>query len=377
MDRSPFVRAGSRFPSLLLLIFLLLTVACGQAAPTPLPEPSPSATLKISSPTPSLTALPATATLSPTPVIIAGVTTALVNVRSGPGTEFAALGTLASGEPVEVELQSEDGLWLRILYPSAPDGHGWVSAPFIRLTSGSTVPRDVTPTPEGPIGYVLIRLNVRSGPGTSFESLGMLEAETQVILLAKNAVASWFQIEYPAGTEKTGWVTAQYIQTSLSSVLPVVDEFGAVISTGTPGPSPIPVIPSPTLGPAPEDGDSNSLPAVSVIFSATGTRSFTYSSLVSNPGGDGEDWLEFTPFATLPGAQARLLASLSCLGNGSLRVELWKSGALFTGWGSLACGDSDRSLSLLPGGAYQLRLLAEPGDGLQLVLYTLRLENLP
>ena len=356
---------------------LVAITACASATPTPVPEPSPSATLPVTV-TPSLTPTIPTSTpsLTPTPRLIPGETTTLVNVRSGPGTEFEILDYLQSGTAVQVEVQSEDGNWLRILHTEAPDGRGWVAAEYILLSSGERVPRELTPTPDGFSGTVLIRINVRSGPGTSFGSLGMLEDGTEVILLGKNSTASWFLVEYPAGSDETGWVTAQYIQTSFTSSLPVVDEFGQPLSTGTPGSSPTPMIATPTLGAAPEDGDSITLPGGKVIFSSSGTRLFTYSGLVSNPNGDSEDWLEITPFSSLPGTQARLLASLTCTG-GSIQVELWQAGALVGGWGKLVCGDMDRSLSLAPGVAYQLRLVAAPGDGLQLVTYILVMENLP
>ncbi len=183
------------------------------------------------------------------------------------------------------------------------------------------------------------------------ETLGMLEANTIVVLTAKNATASWFQIEYPSGSEARGWVTAQYIQTDYSAELPVVDEFGQPVSTGTPGATPVPMTPTPTLGPAAEDGDSSEDPAVSIVFSSGGTRKFTYSSQVSTPEGDAEDWVEFTPFDSLPAADARLLVTLVCTGNGTLDVELWQSGASLPAWGTLECGDSDRVLALPAGDA--------------------------
>lgn len=359
----------------LVLLLTLFAAACGTATPTPALESSPSATVETR--IPSETPLPRTSTPSATAVIVEGETTTLVNVRSGPGTTYGSLGLLQEGQKVQVDLQSEDGLWLRILYPDAPDGFGWVAAAYVSLPTGSHVPLDVTPTPGGLSGRVLIRLNVRQGPATTFEALGTLEPDTLVVLTAKNSTASWFQIEYPTGSEGRGWVTAQYVQTSYASELPVVDEYGQSVSTGTPGPSPVPVTPTPTLGPAAEDDDSSSSPAVSILFSSSGTRRFTYSSQVSNPGGDGEDWLEFTPFASLPGEKARLLASLSCTGNGALRVEMWQAGALLAGWGTLACGDSGQTISLAAGSVYQFRLVAAPGDGLRFVQYSLSVENLP
>ncbi len=358
------------------LLFIFILASCGTATPA-----STDAAIQTPSETPtaslSPTDTPTFHTLTPTLVLIPGTLTTQVNVRSGPGTTFESLGLLDKDEAVQVNLQNETGAWYRILYPDAPDGFGWVAAQYVSLPEGVEVPRAVTPTPGGPTGRVLIRLNVRSGPGTTFETLGMLEANTIVVLTAKNATASWFQIEYPSGSEARGWVTAQYIQTDYSAELPVVDEFGQPVSTGTPGATPVPMTPTPTLGPAAEDGDSSEDPAVSIVFSSGGTRKFTYSSQVSTPEGDAEDWVEFTPFDSLPAADARLLVTLVCTGNGTLDVELWQSGASLPAWGTLECGDSDRVLALPAGDAYQFRLSAASSEGLQFVQYSLTLQNLP
>jgi uncharacterized protein YraI len=309
--------------------------------------------------------------------MIPGETTTQVNVRAGPGTTYESLGLLGQGAALQVTLKSGDGLWYRILYPPAGDGFGWVAAAYVRLPEGSEVPGEATPLPDGPTGSVLQRLNVRSGPATSFESLGLLETGTIVVLTARNTTGAWFQIEYPAGPGGRGWVTAQYILTSMSEDLPVLDDFGQPLSTGTPGEGLPAASPTPTPAPAPEDGDSSASPAVSIIFASGGTRTFTYSSQVSAPDGDANDWVEFTPFASLPGAQARLRISLSCQGSGGLLIELWQGGIPLADWGALACGASGQSLLLTPGVAYQLRLSAQPGDGLRSVAYRLTLENLP
>ncbi|MEW6092709.1 MAG: SH3 domain-containing protein [Chloroflexota bacterium] len=363
-------------PLPLLTLLSLLLASCGTATPAPTEEAfaTPSAT---STPSLSPTETPTFPTPTFTLVLIPGTLTTQVNVRSGPGTTYESLGLLDTDETVQVNLQNETGAWYRILYPAAPDGFGWVAAQYVSLPEGSEVPRDVTPTPAGPTGRVLIRLNVRSGPGTTFETLGMLEADTIVVLAAKNATASWFQIEYPPGSEERGWVTAQYVQTDYSADLPVVDEFGQPVSTGTPGATPVPMTPTPTIGPAVEDGDSSTNPAVSILFSSGGTRKFTYSSQVSAPGGDAADWVEFTPFASLPGADARLLVTLVCAGNGTVDVELWQEGTPLPAWGTLACGDRDRVLTLPAGIVYQFRLSVANGDDLRLVQYSLTVDNLP
>jgi hypothetical protein len=84
----------------------------------------------------------------------------------------------------------------------------------------------------------------------------------------------------------------------------------------------------------------------------------------------------FTPY-TVNGKDARLLFSLSCSGNGTLLVELWQADSPLAGWGSLSCGVLGSAIRLPAGLAYALRLSPAAGAGLQLVSYTLTVENLP
>jgi hypothetical protein len=134
--------------------------------------------------------------------------------------------------------------------------------------------------------------------------------------------------------------------------------------------------PTPTIGPALADGDSAAHPASQTAFSASGTRQFIYSSQVSAPDGDAEDWVGFTPYA-ITGTTARLLFSLACSGNGTLSVELWQGGTALSGWGSLGCGDLEKPIPLPAGQPYEVRLLPAPGSGLRLVDYVLKVENRP
>jgi hypothetical protein len=221
------------------------------------------------------------------------------------------------------------------------------------------------------------RLNVRSGPGTTFESLGMLEPGVSVSLTGKNATATWFQINYPAGPGGRGWVTSQYVQTDATADLPVLDDYGNLVTPGASGTSSGPgLAPTPTVGPALTDGDSSNNPGIHVTFSATGTRRFVYSSEVSTPQGDPEDWVGFTPYST-SGVNARLTLSLTCAGNGSLTMELWQGGTQLSGWGALACGETGKTILLPAGQNYLVHLVPVAGDGLRLVAYTLTVQNYP
>jgi len=361
---------------MLLLAVLPWLAAC--TTPQPLASPnataSPAPTL-ISSDTPTATPQPPAATA--TPQSIQGSLTIKVNVRSGPGTSFASLGQLEAGGKVQITVRDATGSWYRLLYPSAPGGTGWVAAQYVQLAAGAQVPLDATPTPSGPQGRVLQLLNVRSGPGMSFDSLGMLPPNATVALTGKDATASWFQISYPSAPVGQAWVTAQYIQTDASGSLPVLDAYGTPVpANGTAGPVASQQTATPTVGPAYQDGDSAAAPGVRVTFSASGTRQFTYSGQVSAPQGDPEDWVEFTPFA-INARDAMLVFSLTCSGNGRLTVAMEQAGAPLSGWGTLACGDLNKLITLPASQPYEMRLVPAQADGLQLVNYILTVQNMP
>ena len=360
---------------LLLAALTLVGAACVQA---PAGEVTPTATgpaATAAAPSPSHTASQAPPTSTPRPV--EGTTRAQVNVRSGPGTGYDSLGLLDSGEKVQIVASDSQGQWYQILYPPAPQGRGWIAAQFVQVPAGTEIPPDATPTPAGPTGRLTQRLNVRSGPATTFDSLGLLEPNTIVSLTGKNSTASWFQIEFQAGPSGHGWVTAQYVQTDAAGGLPVLDDYGSIVTPGAAATSPGPeTTPTPTIGPAYADGDSPGSPSIQVTFSANGTRQFVYSSQVSWPEGDTEDWVEFTPFAA-GGGNARLTFSLACSGSTLLTAELWQGGTLLSSESSIQCGDQARLILLVAGLPYQLRLAAQAQAGPQLVQYQLTVRNEP
>ncbi len=72
-----------------------------------------------------------------------------VFIRTGPGTEYPAIGTAPFEETGEIVGVSEDGQWWVFSMPVSaenPDGIGWVSAQFVDAANAENVP--VVPTPE-------------------------------------------------------------------------------------------------------------------------------------------------------------------------------------------------------------------------------------
>lgn len=359
-----------------LAAWMLVGCAAGlsdQADVSPSQSPSPAGQITIfpsSTPSPTFTLSPPTSTPVP------AYTSATLNVRAGPGVSYPSLGLLPANQQVQVLGQDESGAWYLILYPAAESGTGWVAASYIQIEEGISLPVAIsfTPTPSGPVGRLTQRLNVRSGPGLSFESLGTLEAETTVHLSGRNQNSTWLQILYPPGPAGHGWISAAYVQVEDVSNLPILDEFGMPLPSTTAGPTSRPMTPTPTVGPARADKDAMGNPNARVAFSPSGTRLFIYSDDISSPAGDAEDWIEFTPYA-LPNASARITLQLTCEGNGLLRIELRQGEEIQKPENLLACNQPPLTLNLKGGIPYLLRLSLQPSVSPQYVFYTLSVKN--
>jgi uncharacterized protein YraI len=78
----------------------------------------------------------------PTPASSAPFLTAItiVNIRSGPGTQFAVVGRLDQGQKAEVVGRSADGQWWAIKVPSLPEGIGWVVGGYVKVENADNVP---------------------------------------------------------------------------------------------------------------------------------------------------------------------------------------------------------------------------------------------
>jgi uncharacterized protein YraI len=73
-----------------------------------------------------------------------------VNLRSGPGSEYLLLGTVAPGATGEVTGKSQDGLWWQVKVPTSfySPGLAWVSADWVTTANTDSVP--VVEAPAAP-----------------------------------------------------------------------------------------------------------------------------------------------------------------------------------------------------------------------------------
>ena len=133
----------------------------------------------------------------------ATVTTDVLNVRSGAGTNYSIMSKVYKGDALEV-VGSSNG-WYNVKLSNGKIG--WVSGDYLSISGSST-------NTESKKGTVTTdTLNVRSGAGTSYSVISKVhKGDTVNIVGSSNG---WYKIELSNG--KTGWVSADYVSLGSSS----------------------------------------------------------------------------------------------------------------------------------------------------------------
>lgn len=86
----------------------------------------------------------------PPPAKPSATTTATINIRSGPSTQFNAIGRAANGTSFDIAGRNADSTWLQVLYPDAK-GRGWISAEYAQVSGDlKTVGIVEAPKPPAP-----------------------------------------------------------------------------------------------------------------------------------------------------------------------------------------------------------------------------------
>jgi len=143
------------------------------------------------------------------------VTAGALNVREGPGTSFEAVGQVYRDEIVEALEYNSDQSWIHVRRNS--DGlTGWSSAQYLVVTEEEP-PSPPPPPPPPPPGtgdkyrVTAGALNVREGPSTSFNSIGLLYRDEIVEALEYNSDQSWIRIKRESDG-LSGWSSASYLE---------------------------------------------------------------------------------------------------------------------------------------------------------------------
>ena len=255
------------------------------------------------------------------------------------------------------------GTWYQLLFA---EGKGWVIAAYVQVTAGVDVPVIQVGTGSESSASVLAvqRVNVRSGPGTQFETIGILSPNDVVALTGKDPSGAWLQIEFASAPEARGWINEGFVQASGVETVPILAVPGPTAETGTPAEASPTTIPTSEI--AIKDGDSADAPSVTVTFSPAGARALQFSDEVSSPQGDREDWVQFTPYGKLVEIQ------VSCAGSNELLIELWQGEAILET--KLAC-EEIRILAVEKGKPYSIHFLAIGDNSGSFTQYTVKIED--
>jgi len=257
----------------------------------------------------------------------------------------------------------------------------------------SQTPEPPTPTVEvAPVeGQTISQLNVRGAPSAESDLLGSIPIGTRVQILGKDLSNGWWMIAYPESPNGTGWVTAQFVQATNVQDVPVIStgaqaaensrgtatvpetEAGPTLAVGgAPVASPAPALPLATALP---DSDSTQSPAVSITLSKASVRTFSYSSDISSPEGDPEDWVQFNLDGQF-GQETVVAVIFNCSGSSPLNVELIQNNSTLQSWNEIRCGQpSQLQLYLYAGSLYYLRLTPAQGNSaINYVSYTVTVQ---
>lgn len=198
-----------------LIILLIASLACGQAAPAPAPldavaeatsvqltvvarqteavlsNPPPTATPTASIPTMTFTPL-----VSPTPEYTATPTIPQVSVsvdtncREGPGKTFPNLGSLLVGETTEVIGGEPKGEYWYVVNPDQPSGYCWLWGEYATFTGNVYILPVFTPPPPPSSSFSVtyvgietcntywIDFNVKNESDATFKSISITLTDT-------------------------------------------------------------------------------------------------------------------------------------------------------------------------------------------------------
>jgi len=347
---------------ILSVLLLFFTSSCGSVTvttpePVSLPEFVTATLPPTAIPQPTQTHVPPTAqpTLPPT----SGMTTSQINVRAETTTASQSYGVVAAFTAVQVFAKDPTGTWYRIQYEGAPDGAGWVRAEFVQVASGAI---QTWALPEGSVsGLIKSGINVRSGPGKDYDSLGVLTPKDVVRITGKDSTGGWMQFDFPSGPDGKGWASAEFLQVEDVASLPTVS--GDTEAVEAPSDPVLATANIEGAGNAPLDGDSFGAPLARVTLAPGFSRAAELHGEISNPQGDVEDWFVFTSSA------ARVRMNNICE-QGVLQVEIWQAGVLIQS-SPLDC-KAGQTVSIQANVEVQVRLSLPSAGHLQ---YRLRIET--
>lgn len=174
---------------------------------------------------------------TPAPGLPSATALDAINLRSGPGTLYPSYGVAPKGATGEVIGVSSTGLWWVVKLPPniAPTGQGWVHGQYVQVSNADNVP--VVPAPPeppvvelplppsgAPTATALDAVNIRTGPGTQYPAYGIAQKGDKGEVIGVSEDGNWWVVKLPTTLVGSGqgWVSADWVETSNTSGVPVI-----------------------------------------------------------------------------------------------------------------------------------------------------------
>jgi len=178
-----------------------------------------------------------------------GTSTTGLNVRSGPGMQFAILGTVPEGTTGEILGLSPDGAWYAVKVSTSLSGNGqaWVMGKYVTLSNPTgqplpTINPPLLPSKPGvpqpgtndPQVTMLETATIRQGPGLEYPVFGVTPVGGRAIVVGTSEDDFWWAIRLET---TTGWVYKSYTYAQKTDNVPVLanPELPGNVSPEVPG----------------------------------------------------------------------------------------------------------------------------------------------
>ena len=163
-----------------------------------------------------------------------GTSTVSLNVRSGPGVQFAILGTVPEGTTGEILGLSPDGAWYAVKVDTSLSGNGqaWVMGKYVTLSNPTGKPLPTVtppllpsklnvpqPSSNDPQVTMLETATIRQGPGLEYPVFGVTSEGSRAIVAGDSEDGEWWAIKLET---KTGWVYKSYTYAQKTDNVPVI-----------------------------------------------------------------------------------------------------------------------------------------------------------
>lgn len=131
------------------------------------------------------------------------VTAKKVNVRAGAGTKYRVIGSVTKNAKLTVNAKPSNG-WYRIKFKGK---NAYITTKYVVVKKPQVTKKVTVSKASGTFYITTNKVNVRTGAGTNYKSLGTVSKGTKIVVNGK-ASNGWYLFKYK---EKAAYISGSYI----------------------------------------------------------------------------------------------------------------------------------------------------------------------